>query len=53
MCSQPYNYNNLFMLISNFASNTTLVFDEVVGKIINEDMRRKSMGKKFNHETYD
>jgi len=32
------------MVVRNSISNTILVFDEVLGTILNEDMKRKSMG---------
>lgn len=40
LCSLPDSWNSLVMAVSNFAS-TKLVFEEVVGIILSEDMRRK------------
>ena len=36
------------MAVSNSSSNAVLVFDEVVGTILSEDMRRKSIGESSN-----
>jgi len=33
------------MVVSNVSSNSKLVLDEVIGTILSEDMRRKSLGE--------
>ena len=43
LCSLPKIWNNLFMAVSNSISGSnTLKFDDVVGVILSEEMRRKS-----------
>ena len=46
LCSFPESGNSLVMVVSNFVpSSNTLKFDDVVGVIISEEMRRKSIGE--------
>jgi hypothetical protein len=46
LCSLPESWNNLVMAVSNsvFGSNTSK-FDDVVGVIFSEEMRRKNTGE--------
>ena len=42
LCSFPESWNSLVMVVSNFVSGSnTLKFDDVVGVILSEEMRRK------------
>jgi hypothetical protein len=42
LCSLPESWNDLVMVVSNSISgSTTLKFDDVVGVILSEEMRRK------------
>ena len=42
LCSLPESQNSLVMVVSNsFPSSNTLMFDDVVGVILREEMRRK------------
>jgi hypothetical protein len=46
LCSLPERWNGLVMAVSNFVSGSnTLKFDDVVGVILSEEMRRKSTGE--------
>ena len=46
LCSLSESWNSLVMVVSNSVSGTnTLKFDEVVGVILSEEMRRKSTGE--------
>ena len=46
LCSFPESQNGLVMAISSFVSrSSTLKFDDVVGAILSEEMRRKSFGE--------
>ena len=46
LCSLPENWNSLVMDVSNYVpSSNTLKFDDVVGVILSEEMRRKSTGE--------
>ena len=56
LCSFPESWNGLVMAISNFVSrSSTSKFDDVVGAIRSEEMRRKSSsetsGNALNTET--
>ena len=45
MYSLPESWNSLVMVVSNFVSSSnTLKFDDVVGVILSEEIRRKSSG---------
>jgi hypothetical protein len=46
LCSLPESWNGLVMVVSNYVSGSnTLKFDDVVGVILSEEMRRKSTGE--------
>ena len=46
LCSLPKSWNDLVIVVSNFfAISNTLKFDDVVGVILSEEMRRKSTGE--------
>jgi hypothetical protein len=46
VCSLPESWNDLVMVVSNFVSGSnTLKFDDVVGVILSEEMRRKITGE--------
>ena len=46
LCSLPKSCNNLVTVVSNFVpSSNTLMFDDVVGVILSEEMRRKNTGE--------
>jgi len=46
LCSLLESWNDLVMAIHNFVSGSnTMKFDDVVGVILGEEMRRKSMGE--------
>ena len=46
LCSFPKSRNSLVMVVTNFVlSSNTLKLDDVVGVILDEEMRRKSTGK--------
>ncbi|KAH9319313.1 hypothetical protein KI387_021082 [Taxus chinensis] len=46
LCSLPESWNTLVMVVSNFVSGSnTLKFDDVIGVILSEEMRRKSIGE--------
>jgi hypothetical protein len=46
LCSLPERWNGLVMVVSNSISGSnTLKFDDVVGVILSEEMRRKSKGE--------
>lgn len=47
LCSLPYIWNIFIIMVSNSYSNAKLVFDEIVGTILSEDMRR-SIGESSN-----
>ena len=53
LCSLPESWNNLVMVVSNFVSSSnTLKFDEVVGVILSEEMRQKSIGETLTSSSF-
>ena len=46
LCSLLERWDGLVMAVSNYVSrSSTLKFDDVIGVIISEEMRRKSIGE--------
>ena len=46
LCSFPKRWNSLVMIVSNSVpSSGTLKFNDVVGVILSEEMRRKRIGE--------
>ena len=44
-CSFPESWNGLVMAVSNFVPGSgTLKYDDVIGVILSEETRRKSLG---------
>jgi len=50
LCSLPDSWNSLVMEVSNsYSDSNKLVFDDVVGILLSEDMHRKTMAKTPSH----
>jgi hypothetical protein len=50
LCSLPKIWNNLVMAVSNSLSGSnTLIFDDVVGVILSEEMRWKSTSETLDN----
>ena len=45
LSSLPDSWNGLVTAVSNSSGNAKLVFDDIVGLILNEEVRKKSSGE--------
>ncbi|KAK2988405.1 hypothetical protein RJ640_007698 [Escallonia rubra] len=51
LCSRPDSWNNLMTTVSNFTISGTLTLNDVVSSVMNDEMRRKTIGDGISSST--